>query len=252
TPPLPGSVCGWTAAVTSRSTMWFCYSAIGRIRTSRGSPSLRPRPTRSAISWSTATWRRPAAACSRWATSPIPRIRASRPRSRAERSPRERSRSGWRASARRRREGLFARCPVRKAIPEAHPPSLPGLTRQSILFCENVLTKKMDPRVSARGWGEETPPFKCPLGLPPPPRPRVELLRKLLVARLRRGDQRGVERAVRTDGTGLVLAGEIAREPRHQRFGLLRVGGEHGDDVLHRHRVVVGMPAVEIGAHGDG
>src|SRR5262249_61257955 len=37
-------------------------------------------------------------------------------------------------------------------------------------------------------------------------RHRVELLQKLLVARFRRGDQRGIERAVRTDGAGVVLA----------------------------------------------
>ena len=29
-------------------------------------------------------------------------------------------------------------------------------------------------------------------------------------------------------------------------------GRQHLDDVLHRDRVVIGMPAVEVGHHGDG
>src|SRR5262245_58399444 len=171
--------------------MWFCCSAIGRIPTNPGSPSLRPRPTRSAISRSTATWRRPAAACSRWATSPIPRIHASRPRSGAERLPRERSRSGWRARAQRHRDGA-----VRDIILVIVVPAKAGT---------HILEKVgMGPRFR----GDErilTPASALRLRLQDAPRHRVELLQKLLVARLRRGDQRGVERAIRTDGTGLVL-----------------------------------------------
>src|SRR5216684_7858593 len=38
---------------------------------------------------------------------------------------------------------------------------------------------------------------------------------------------------------------------RHQAFGLLGIGRQHLDDVLHRDGVVVGMPAIEIRHHGD-
>src|SRR5476649_332842 len=52
-----------------------------------------------------------------------------------------------------------------------------------------------------------------------PARHGVELLDELGVARLRRGDQRVVERAVGTNGTRLVLTRKITRQPRHELFG---------------------------------
>src|SRR5262249_58608277 len=71
-----------------------------------------------------------------------------------------------------------------------------------------------------------SPPPRGPRGelsfpLQHPPRHRVELLQELRVARLGRGDQRGVEGAVGADRTRLVLAREIARQPRHQPLRLV-------------------------------
>src|SRR5262249_61392396 len=91
-----------------------------------------------------------------------------------------------------------------------------------------------------------------PLGLEYAACHRIELLEERLVARFRRGNQRGVERAIGADRARLVLAGEIAREPGHQRLRLVSVGGKHSDDVLYGYRIVVGMPAIEVGDHGDG
>src|SRR5471032_2726952 len=51
-----------------------------------------------------------------------------------------------------------------------------------------------------------------------PARHRVELFDELRIARLGRRDQRGVERAVRSDRARLVFAREIAGEPRHQEL----------------------------------
>jgi len=48
-----------------------------------------------------------------------------------------------------------------------------------------------------------------------------------------------------------VLAREIGRKPRHQGFCLVGIGSEDRDDVLHRHSVMVGMPAIEVGHHRD-
>src|SRR5215831_2036973 len=144
TTPLPESACACRAAARSRPTMWFCYSAIGPIRTNPGSPSLRLRPTRSAISQSTATWRRPVAACSRWATWPIRRIHASRPRSEAARLPRERSRSGWRATARAHPEGL-GQYPFGSTCP------LPVIPAQAGIHNHRPLWDSGSPRRERRG-----------------------------------------------------------------------------------------------------
>ena len=48
-----------------------------------------------------------------------------------------------------------------------------------------------------------------------------------------------------------MLAWEIARQARHQPRALFGIGHQHLDDVLHGDRVMVGMPAVEVGDHGD-
>src|SRR5258708_7684510 len=48
-----------------------------------------------------------------------------------------------------------------------------------------------------------------------PPRYRIELLQQLRIARLRRGDQRGIERTVPADRTRLALPGKIPGQPRH-------------------------------------
>ncbi len=48
-----------------------------------------------------------------------------------------------------------------------------------------------------------------------------------------------------------MLARKILGQPRHQALGLVGVRVQHPDDVLHRDRVVVGMPAIEIGHHRD-
>src|SRR4051812_14242074 len=82
------------------------------------------------------------------------------------------------------------------------------------------------------------------------PRNRIELFQKFWIARLRGRDQRGVESAVGPDRTGLVLLGKVPRQPRYQRLGLVGIRGQHADDVLYRYRVMLGMPAIEIGYHG--
>ena len=89
-------------------------------------------------------------------------------------------------------------------------------------------------------------------GFEHPARHRVELLQQPFVARFWRRDQRGVERAVGADRARLVLAREILGQPRHKALGLVGVRHQHLDDVLHGDGVVVGMPAVVVGDHGDG
>ena len=80
----------------------------------------------------------------------------------------------------------------------------------------------------------------------PPP---LELREQLRIARLGRGDQGGVERPVGTDRARLMLAREIAGEPRHQRLGLFGIRVQHANDLLHGDRVMMRMPAIEIGDH---
>ena len=53
-------------------------------------------------------------------------------------------------------------------------------------------------------------------------------------------------------GHGSCSRGKSRASRATRRLRLLGVGGQHLDDVLHRDGVVVGMPAVEIGHHGDG
>ena len=72
------------------------------------------------------------------------------------------------------------------------------------------------------------------------------------IARLRRGDDRRVERAVGAYGARLVLTREIPGEPACEPRRLLGIGQQHLDDVGDGDGVVVWMPAVEIGDHGDG
>ena len=49
-----------------------------------------------------------------------------------------------------------------------------------------------------------------------PPRHRIELFQQLGIARLRRGDQGAVERAVRADRAQLMLARELLGQARNQ------------------------------------
>ena len=73
-----------------------------------------------------------------------------------------------------------------------------------------------------------------------PPQPRrstrpataLELRHELRIARFRRGDQRRVERAVRTDGHGSCSRGNRARAARPARFALSALVGQHRDDGL--------------------
>src|SRR6185437_5916980 len=83
-------------------------------------------------------------------------------------------------------------------------------------------------------------------------RHRLELFEELWIARFGGGNQRIVERPIGTDRTWFVLTRKIAGEPRNQALGFLRIGEQHLDDVLDRDGVVIGMPAIEIGHHGDG
>src|SRR5436190_23064301 len=75
----------------------------------------------------------------------------------------------------------------------------------------------------------------------------VKPFEELRIARLRRGNQRVVERAVGADRTGFMLARELACEPRHQTRSLFGIGGQHFDDVLYRHRIMIRVPTVEVG-----
>src|SRR5258705_9281126 len=80
---------------------------------------------------------------------------------------------------------------------------------------------------------------------------RIELLDERLVAEFRRRDERAVERAVGADRARLVFAGKVLGKTGDQPLGLIGIGREHLDNVLHGHRIVVGMPAVVVGDHGD-
>src|SRR3954447_25986269 len=85
-----------------------------------------------------------------------------------------------------------------------------------------------------------------------PSRYRIQLVQQLRVPRFRCGDQGRVESAVGADRTGLMLAWKILCQTRHQALRLLRIRGQHPEDVLYGHGVVVGMPAIEIRHHGNG
>ena len=74
---------------------------------------------------------------------------------------------------------------------------------------------------------------------------------KLSIARFRRRDHGIIEGAIGTDRAWLVLARKIPRQACDQTLGLVRIGHEHLDNVLHGDGLMVGMPAIEIGRHGD-
>ena len=48
-----------------------------------------------------------------------------------------------------------------------------------------------------------------------------------------------------------MLAREIPGEPRDQRLGLVGIRIQHANDVLHGDRIMIRMPAIEIGDHRD-
>ena len=66
----------------------------------------------------------------------------------------------------------------------------------------------------------------------------------------RGGDDRRVEGPVRPDRARLVLAREDARQLGDELLGLVGVGEQYLDHILHGDGVVVRMPAVIIGDHG--
>ena len=69
-------------------------------------------------------------------------------------------------------------------------------------------------------------------------RRRIELFLKSRIACVRHRDERAIERPVGADRAWLVLAGEIHRQPRHQAFRILGIGGEHLDDIRDRDGLV--------------
>src|ERR1700691_297270 len=75
----------------------------------------------------------------------------------------------------------------------------------------------------------------------------IEFLEKLRITRFRSRDQGVVKSTVGTYGARLVLARKISGKARDQAFCFFDIGAEHFDDVRHGHRVVVGVPAVEVG-----
>ena len=83
------------------------------------------------------------------------------------------------------------------------------------------------------------------------PGDRVELFEEYRIARLRCSNQGIVERAIGADRARLMFAREVACEPRHQARGILGIGREHLDDVLDGYCVMVRMPTIEVGNHGD-
>src|SRR5262249_40024430 len=70
--------------------------------------------------------------------------------------------------------------------------------------------------------------------------------------RLRRRYERGVERTIGTDRARLVLARKIPCQPGNKLLGSVSVSQQNLDDVLNRHCIVVRMPTIEVGHHGDG
>src|SRR3954462_13481051 len=83
-----------------------------------------------------------------------------------------------------------------------------------------------------------------------PPRHCVELPQEFGITRFRRGDQGRVEGAVRSIRAWLVNSREIVGETRNQTPRLLGIGVQHTNNVLNGDRVMIRMPAIEIGYHG--
>ena len=49
-----------------------------------------------------------------------------------------------------------------------------------------------------------------------------------------------------------MFARKIPGKARDQALRLVGIRGQHPDDVLHRHGIMIGVPAIEIGDHGNG
>src|SRR5262249_60249588 len=81
---------------------------------------------------------------------------------------------------------------------------------------------------------------------------RVQFVEDVGVAPLRLGDDCAVVGAVGDDGTKLVSTREVAGEPRYEPGPLIGIVQQHLGDVAHLNGVVVRVPAVEVGHHGDG
>src|SRR5262245_55770615 len=94
-------------------------------------------------------------------------------------------------------------------------------------------------RASGATWSDLPHSLRLCL-LQHPPGNGVELLEQRGVTRFRRGDERGIERAVGADRAGFVLTREIASQKRNKELMLLVVGGEHSDDILHTDTIVLG------------
>jgi len=85
-----------------------------------------------------------------------------------------------------------------------------------------------------------------------PPGDRIQLARDRRIAGIRRGDERCVERVMatlRAHGTATL---EQGRHVLHQGAALVGIVEQHLDDRVHGHGVVVVVPAVVVGDHGDG
>src|SRR5947209_4853792 len=126
-------------------------------------------------------------------------------------------------------------------------------------FSKEELSIKASRRAEAGGWrqfGGLAGEWQL-LGFPVSssenaPRHRIELLHQLQVSGFRGGDERRIESTIGTDRARLVFARKIPGKPAHKALGLVGVGEKNADDIRNGDRIMIGMPAVEVGDHGNG
>ena len=80
---------------------------------------------------------------------------------------------------------------------------------------------------------------------------RLQLLHQIPVARRGRSQQGMIERPVGTGRTGLVFRRKVPQQPRQKFRRVAGIGFHHSDDGSDIDIVVLGVPAIEIGDHGD-